>query len=349
MEFLNARLEMEAGPMKLAIYLALFIFPDLYAAVRRPMDDLAKYRSEVMEIGAKVSSLEKEIGSKNNLYISSLEQIKQFESDIKLYRDELEKKKDEINKSQLENRQILSSYLLESENEANEDWQRKVHLELLKRAQDKLKKKETELADFEIKVVEFQDKLSVLRKNEEELSQMIKELEARKNLTMETYLAKVEKKKFFESKVQAIQLNKKISKVKRMMSKNPTVLSKPDRKFSGPVDDFLGLTPSAKGVTFKYQALQPVKAVGKGRVIFAGDLAAYGQVILIDHGQELRTVLLGKMTLKVKKNDHVKSGDVVGYTLNETKEAQNLYFEVRKKNTAQNTILWLDQKGVSKI
>jgi septal ring factor EnvC (AmiA/AmiB activator) len=92
-----------------------------------------------------------------------------------------------------------------------------------------------------------------------------------------------------------------------------------------------------------------VKAVGGWKIVFAGDLAAYGQVVLIDHGGDLRTVLLGRMDIRVKKNDTVSDGDVLAYTRNESKEPQNLYFEVRKKNTAQNTILWLDQKGVSKI
>jgi septal ring factor EnvC (AmiA/AmiB activator) len=92
-----------------------------------------------------------------------------------------------------------------------------------------------------------------------------------------------------------------------------------------------------------------VKAVGEGKIVFAGDLASFGQVVMVDHGNELRTVLLVKMSIKVKKNDTVKSGDVLAYTINDSKEAQNLYFEVRKKNTAQNTILWLEQNGVSKI
>ena len=166
---------------------------------------------------------------------------------------------------------------------------------------------------------------------------------------METYLAKVDSKKKLESKVQTQKIHQKIALVKKQMSDAPIVLTKPDRIFSRPVDDFLSVLPSTKGVTFKYQATQPIRAVGEGKVVFAGDLAAYGQVLLIDHGNDLRTVLLGRMNIKVKKNDSVSAGEVLAYTLNDSKEAQNLYFEVRKKNTAQNTILWLDQKGVSKI
>ena len=335
--------------MRLALTLSLFISMSGYAAIRKPGDELAKYRTEVMEMGARLSTLEKEIGSKNNLYLSSLEQIKQFESDIKLYRDELKVKQVELKQAQAENKKILQNYLLESENDTTEPWQRKVHLELLKQAQNKLKTKETELNGYQTKVAEFDEKLAVLHQNEEELGSVIKELETRKKTAMETYLAKVETKKKIETKVQTQKLEKRIAVVKKELSDAPIIAKRPDRYFGKPVDDFLSYTASPKGVTFKYQATQPVKAVGEGKIVFAGDLAAYGQVVLIDHGNELRTVLLGKMNIKVKKNDTVRDGDILAYTVNDTKEAQNLYFEVRKKNTAQNTILWLDPNGVSKI
>lgn len=335
--------------MRLAIVLSLFLSIEAFSAVKRPGDELARYRTEVMEMGARLSTLEKEIGTKNNLYLSSIEQIRQFEADVKLYKDELAKKQVELKEAQSENKKILQSYVLESENDTTEPWQRKVHLELLKQAQTKLKAREIELTGFQSKVLEFDTKLADLRRNEEELSEVIKELEARKKLAMENYLAKVETKKKFESKVQVKKVEKKIAQVKKMMSDAPVVEAKPDRLFSRPVDDFVSMTKSAKGVTFKYDAAQPVKAVGEGKIVFAGDLASYGQVVLIDHGNDLRSVLLGKMDIRVKKNDTVRNGDVLAYTMKDSNEAQNLYFEVRKKNTAQNTILWLDQTSLSKI
>ncbi len=334
--------------MRLCLLLSLIFFLDARASVR-PSDELARYRSEVMEMGARLSTLEKEIGSKNNLYLSSLQQISQFEVDVKLYREELANKQAELAQAHADNRRILQSYLLQSESDTSEPWQRKVHLELLKKAQNKLKERQEALNGFQAKVVEFETKLTQLRQNEEELASVIKELKARQSLAMETYLKKVKSKEKIETRVQKNKLQLKIAQVKKTLSDGPVILDKPDRLFARPVEDFLALTSSKKGVTFKFQAAQPVKAVGEGKIVFAGDLASYGQVVLIDHGHDLRSVLLGKMDIRVKKNDTVQMGDVLAYTLSDSKEAQNLYFEVRKKNTAQNTILWLDQSGVSKI
>lgn len=338
---------METHSMKL-FGLLLFISLSSYGAINKA-PDLSRARIDVMQMGARLSTLEKEIGSKNNLYLSSITQIKQFEGDINAYRLRLVEIRKEVARGREENKKILKSYLLEADNEATEPWQRRVHLNLLKKAQDKLKASETELISFENKVAEFEIKLADLRKNEEELALVIKELESRKKLAMENYLSRVKDKKTAENRDTRKKIDERIKIVKKEFSQAPVIQAKADRIFAPPVDDFQSKTSSPKGVTFKYQSIQPVKAVGDGKIVFAGDLASYGQVVLIDHGNDLRTVLLGKMSIKVKKNDDVRSGDVLAYTVNDSKEAQNLYFEVRKKNTAQNTILWLEPNGVSKI
>jgi septal ring factor EnvC (AmiA/AmiB activator) len=341
---------METDFMKVFTLLALLLAAHAGAAVKQgPADDLVKYRGEVMQLGARLSSLEKEIGSKNNLYLSSIEQIARFEADIKLYKSKLAEMQSQVKEAQSENRRIIQSYLVEVESDSTEVWQHKVHLELLKQAQARLQQKERELASFENRISEFDGKLSELRNNEEELAQVIKELESRKKAAMELYLSKVQDKKKAEGLAEKKQLASKMNKVRAEFRQGPIKEAKPDRFFLRPVDDFQTYSSSPKGVTFKFQAIQPVKATGKGRIVFAGDLASYGQVLLIDHGNDLRSVLLGRMDIKVKKDDVVEAGSVLAYTVNDTQEAQNLYFEIRKKNTAQNTILWLEPSSVSKI
>lgn len=336
--------------MRKSLLLLILISFNIQAAVKvTAADELSRHRTQVMQMGARLSSLEKEIGAKNNLYLSSIEQIKQFEADIKLYKDHLNEIQKQVKVSQEENKKILKSYLLGSENESTELWQRKVHLELLKQAQIKLKDRETQFANFEAKVNEFDQKLSSLKQDEEELAKVIDELESRKKIAMEKYLEQLEKKKKVEKIVSTQKVKKRLAQVKKTFNRTPVVQKRPDRIFPNPLEDFMTYTASPKGVTFKYSSIQPVKAVGSGKVVYAGDLSNYGQVVLIDHGNDLRTVLLGKMNVKVKKNDVVKNGDILAYTQNNSKEAQNLYFEVRKKNTAQNTILWLETNGVSKI
>lgn len=331
-----------------ALFIALFSAQAISAVPSMPRD-LTKYREEVLVLGAKLNTIEKEIGSKNNLYLSSIETIKQFEHDLKMYQERLDKLKDEQHRAEIENQKILMSYLTQESDDTIEEWQKKAHLQLIQTSQNKWKQKGEEIISFQAKIDEFTAKLSEMKKNEVELQAVIGELENRKKSTMEVYLSKVEKRNALEEKYQERKLQTKITSVKKEFSSVSPVTTKAERVFARPLEDFLSYQSSPKGVTFKYKAVQPVKAVGSGKVVFSGDLASYGQVVMVDHGNDLRSVILGKMSVKVKKNDQVKDGEVLGYTQGQGSEPDHLYFEIRKKNTAQNTILWLDLNQVSKI
>ena len=314
----------------------------------RPLDELTRHRSEVTKMGARLTTLEKEISSKTDLHHSNIEQIKKFESDVVLYKEQLLKLQKKLKITENENKQIVTNYLLEAESEESPLWQKKIHLNLLKQAQDKLKFEQEELQSFADKVASFEIKLDYLRKEEESLEQVIHELRESKKEVASKYEIAAQKKIELEKKVQEDKVRVKLSAIKKKFNPPSIPLKKAERIFNRPIDQFISMTPSAKGVTFKYDSIQPVKAVASGKVMYAGDLASYGQVLLIDHGNDLRTVFLGKMNIRVKKNDSVKVDEILGYTYKDS-TPQNLYFEVRKKNTAQNTILWLEGQGVSKI
>lgn len=314
----------------------------------RPLDELSKHRREVTQMSARLTSLEKEISSKTDLRKSNIEQIKKFEEDIALYKEQLLKLQKNLKKTELENKQIVTNYLLEAESDESPLWQKKIHLDLLKQAQEKLQFEQNELRSFADKVASFEIKLEQLKKEEESLEKVIAELESTKKAVQDKYQIVAQKKLELEKKVEEDKVRVKLSAIKKNFSSAPLHLKKAERLFKQPIDQFISLTPSEKGVTYKYDSIQPVKAVANGKVMYAGDLASYGQVLLIDHGNDLRTVFLGKMNIRVKKNDTVKTDDILGYTVKDS-SSQNLYFEVRKKNTAQNTILWLEGQGVSKI
>jgi len=342
-------MEVEADFMKLSIFILFFCFKSIQAAPRKISDELSTQRAIVFQMSAKLNSLEKEIEAKSNLHSNSLNHIKQFEEDIKNYRKKLQELKAQLHQTENEKLAVLKSYLIQSDDEAMEEWQRKVHLELLKTTASKYQAKQNEILNFENKVIDFENRLVLLRKDEEELASVLQDLEARKKLAMEKYLTNVKSKASIEKRILNNQVARKVERIKSQFSSSPIVLKKPEKIFSHPLSDFLSLTSSPKGVTFKYKAIQPVKAVGGGKIVFAGDLASYGQVLMVDHGNDLRTVLLGKLDLKVKKNQTVNEGEILAYTIVDQNQPENLYFEIRKKNTAQNTILWLDSNGASKI
>jgi murein DD-endopeptidase MepM/ murein hydrolase activator NlpD len=158
------------------------------------------------------------------------------------------------------------------------------------------------------------------------------------------YLEKVRNTEKLESQLQKQKIVKTLERKKEIQKLG---LDIPDHlKFSSPLGAFSQVLASEKGITYKFQQRQPLLAPRSGRVIYNGELANYGKVLMLDHGGDVRTVLLGRFQSDLVKNAHVSPGDVLGYTEETT---DSIYFEVRKKNVAQKTIHWMDTATVGKI
>lgn len=99
-----------------------------------------------------------------------------------------------------------------------------------------------------------------------------------------------------------------------------------------------GKTPDGgmhTGVDFKANLGSEIMAVRGGTVIFSGYKGSYGNLIVIDHGNDLQTWYAHCSDLYKKAGDIVKSGDViasVGQTGNTT--GSQLHFEYREKGLA---------------
>lgn len=115
------------------------------------------------------------------------------------------------------------------------------------------------------------------------------------------------------------------------------------KKFALPLKDFISMNVEGKGVALVYQEKTAIYAPDNAKVVFTGELASYGKVIMLDHGDDIRTVLLGNLTAKISKYDEVKQGDLLGYTDYEIGKKNQLYFEVRKKDFVLNTSQFLNK------
>lgn len=86
----------------------------------------------------------------------------------------------------------------------------------------------------------------------------------------------------------------------------------------------------------------PVKAAAAGEVLFDGWLRGYGQVVILDHGQNYTTVYAHLSSTSVEEGKTVKAGAVigrVGKTGNAT--GYHLHFEVRVGSTVKNPLDYL--------
>ena len=89
------------------------------------------------------------------------------------------------------------------------------------------------------------------------------------------------------------------------------------------------------GVDFKANLGSEIMAVKGGTVVYSGYKGSYGNLIIVDHGNDLQTWYAHCSDLYKKAGDTVKSGDViasVGQTGNTT--GSQLHFEYREKGIA---------------
>ena len=95
-------------------------------------------------------------------------------------------------------------------------------------------------------------------------------------------------------------------------------------------------------MVYQFHQSAPFYSGDGGEIQYLGRLANYGNLIIINHGHNIRSVLLGDIDPQVQKGQRVKRGEVIG----QTKSQGKLYFEVRVKNSARNTLTWIDQKSL---
>jgi len=169
----------------------------------------------------------------------------------------------------------------------------------------------TALPPQNLSLAEFGEKLSALSRNVENRTDMLGVLEA--------------------------QLFEQAIKKKLMPTMMPVNAPFNASGFGMRIDPFTGQHAMHEGIDFLAEAGSPIVAAAGGVVIFAGFHPQYGNVVDVDHGNDLVTRYAHASKLYVREGDIVQRGRKVadvGSTGRST--GPHLHFEVRFKGTSQN-------------
>jgi septal ring factor EnvC (AmiA/AmiB activator) len=94
------------------------------------------------------------------------------------------------------------------------------------------------------------------------------------------------------------------------------------------------------GVRLHVQAGSEVRAVFPGVVAYARYFKGYGNMVVIDHGNDVLSVLTGLSSVLVNVDQRVSMGRPVGIA-GPAKEGGNFYFEIRVDGEPQDPSSWL--------
>jgi septal ring factor EnvC (AmiA/AmiB activator) len=103
-----------------------------------------------------------------------------------------------------------------------------------------------------------------------------------------------------------------------------------------------------KGIDMRVPEGSAVRAVWRGRVVFAGSLQGYGNLVILDHGDAFYTLYAHLRAIRPELNEIVDSGDVVGEVgATGSLKGPYLYFELRHHGEALDPQRWLTTEGLA--
>ena len=99
------------------------------------------------------------------------------------------------------------------------------------------------------------------------------------------------------------------------------------------------------GVVFAAKDNSDVVAVAAGRVVMADWLQGYGLIVIIDHGNDVKTIYANCNTLFVESGDYAEAGEVIAKTgQSGGSTIPGLYFEVLESGEQIDPIPWLESQ-----
>jgi septal ring factor EnvC (AmiA/AmiB activator) len=100
--------------------------------------------------------------------------------------------------------------------------------------------------------------------------------------------------------------------------------------------------PQWKGLFIRSAPGQEVRVVAAGRVVFADWLRGFGNLLIVDHGEDYLTIYGSNESVLKAVGDEVRMGDVVA-TVGATggRTESGLYFEIRRQGKPFDPLKWV--------
>jgi septal ring factor EnvC (AmiA/AmiB activator) len=117
--------------------------------------------------------------------------------------------------------------------------------------------------------------------------------------------------------------------------------------FGQQVKGKFGSATTSSGIDVKAKNGLEIKAVYDGRIIHAGYLRGYGNLIIIDHGQQYFSMISRIADIYRKEGTRIKMGEIIGMTGDSDElYGEGLHFEIRKGSKPEDPLVWLKKNSL---
>jgi len=106
---------------------------------------------------------------------------------------------------------------------------------------------------------------------------------------------------------------------------------------------------TSQGIDIKARNGEEIRAVYDGKIVHSGYLRGYGNLLIIDHGQQYFSLVSRAADLYKKEGTRVVKGEAVGMTGDgDPLFGEGLHFEIRKGSNPEDPLLWLKKDAFPK-
>ncbi len=207
------------------------------------------------------------------------------------------------------------------------------------------KKKKKHLLDERLK-----DHIRIMKKESDRRKAILKDIRDKKELGYAAIAALRQAAQKLDNKIAAIEEHPLMEKTGKSFADYRGKLEMPVKgkivsRFGPEKNSNYSAFTFQSGIDIKTDRGEPVRSVFRGRVIFAQWLKGYGNVIIIDHGNNYYTLYAHVDEIFKKKGSVINTGEVIA-TAGDTDSLKGtcLHFEVRFHGKPVNPMKWL-KKG----
>lgn len=115
--------------------------------------------------------------------------------------------------------------------------------------------------------------------------------------------------------------------------------------FGPRVNPRFGTTTLSSGIEIAAAAGSPVRAVHEGTVAFADTFTGFGQLVILDHGEQAYSLYGHLATLAVQRGQRVEHGGLLGTAGRGPTGRASLYFELRIDGQPVDPVQWLKSQA----
>ncbi|MCK5883074.1 MAG: peptidoglycan DD-metalloendopeptidase family protein [Bacteriovoracaceae bacterium] len=304
------------------------------------------HNKKIRSLKKSLIGFESALGKENSKYLKVITGRKEIEKEIYDLKNKIAVHTDRLQDKFQDSNDALNGVVLgslEEEQDTATLLSNKIMVNVLKKRLFALKMAMSENEVNKNKLTQLENSFHQHIALENEFSRVLKDLEGRKRNVAISYDKTLKRKEGIKLQYDRLKAKSYRQKHKKLMAQAKDI----GIKFAAPISNFSGIGyKKKKGVSFYFRKMQPVTAPAKGKIVFKGSVGSFGKIVFIDHGNDIRSVILGNYLPKVTKGMFVKKGDILGYTDQIGNKVGEVYYELREKNKAMNTITLLDKDSL---